>query len=101
MPCYEHICESCSHEWEETYSIKNDPPKTCPNCAAETVKRLISLGGKGVVELYGQDLVDKVKDDTRKLKEDMKKSDKLYASMLGEDKYHQLQTQMDRRKRER
>lgn len=99
MPTYEHKCESCQHEWEQSYSIKEDPPKFCPQCNAESVKRLISLGGKGVVELYGQELVDKIKGDAQILKKDMQKSSNVYANMLGEDRYHKLQTQMDRRKR--
>jgi hypothetical protein len=101
MPTYEHICinESCKHEWEDNYSIKLDPPKICPKCGLETAKRLISLGGKGVVELCGQDLIDKLKSDSKQLKKDMHKSDKIYANMLGESKYHDLQTRLDRRKR--
>lgn len=103
MATYEHVCTSddCKFEWEDSYSIKVDPPKVCPKCKQETAKRLISLGGKGIVELTGQDLVDKVKSDAKVLKDDMKKSDKVYASMLGEDKYQTLQTRMDKQKRER
>jgi len=101
MPDYEHICtdNSCKFEWESTYSIKVDPPKICPKCGKETAKRLISLNGKGVVELVGHELAAKVKEDTIKLKQDMKKSDKLYANMLGDSKYNELQTKLDRRKR--
>ena len=101
MPTYEHVCQNteCNHEWEDSYSIKAEPPKVCPKCGLETAKRLISLGGKGVVELSGQDLVDKLKTDAKQLKKDMHKSDKVYANMLGESKYHDLQTRMDRRKR--
>lgn len=101
MPTYEHACsnESCKHEWEDNYSIKAEPPKTCPKCGLETAKRLISLGGKGVVELYGQDLVDKLKSDAQQLKKDANKSENVYANLLGPDKYQKLQTQMDRRKR--
>lgn len=102
MPTYEHKCTDCNHEWEDEYSIKQDPPKTCPKCLKDTAQRLISGGsGKGTVELYGQDLVDKIKSDTQKLKSDMHKSDKVYANMLGEDKYQSMQTQMDRQKRGR
>lgn len=99
MAFYEHICETCKHEWEEEYSIKADPPDTCPNCQAKTVKRLISLGGRGVVELTGQDLVDKCKADAQQMKKDIAKDEKKYASMLGEDKYQQLQQRIDRQKR--
>jgi putative FmdB family regulatory protein len=101
MPTYEHACtnESCKNEWEDTYSIKEEPPKVCPKCGLETAKRLISLGGKGVVELYGQDLVDKLKSDTQQLKKDASKNENVYANLLGESKYNDLQTRMDRRKR--
>jgi putative FmdB family regulatory protein len=99
MPDYEHLCETCKHEWEDTYSIKQDPPKFCPSCGAESVKRLISLGGKGVVELYGQDLIAKVKGDAQQLKKDAAKSEKIYSNLLGEGKYNDLQTRLDRRKR--
>ena len=101
MPDYEHICtdNSCKFEWESTYSIKIDPPKNCPKCGKETAKRLISLNGKGVVELVGHELAAKVKEDTIKLKQDLKKSDKLYSNLIGESKYNELQTKLDRRKR--
>jgi len=99
MPDYEHMCETCKHEWEATYSIKVDPPTICPACNEPTAKRLISLNVRGVVELTGQDLVDKVKSDAKVLKQDMHKSEKVYANMLGETKYQELQTKIDRRKR--
>lgn len=102
MPTYEHAClnEECKHKWEDEYSIKQDPPNACPKCLKETAKRLISGGsGKGVVELYGQDLVDKLKQDVRQLKSDMSKSDKVYANMLGDGNYENLQRRMDSRKK--
>lgn len=99
MPTYEHRCDTCKHEWEDTYSIKADPPKNCPQCNAESVVRLISLGGKGVVELNGQELIDKIKGDAKQLQKDAAKSDKVYANLLGEGRYHDLQTKLDRRKR--
>ena len=99
MPIYDHLCMSCNYEWEETYSIKLNPPKYCPKCRLAPVKRLISLTGKGVVELYGQDLVNKCKEDAKKIKEEASRDANKYASLLGEDKYHQLQTKMDRRGR--
>lgn len=101
MPTYEHRCDTCKHEWEDSYSIKADPPKTCPECKAETVTRLISGTAKGVVELYGQDLIDKVKADAKKVKAEAAKDEKVYANLLGEDKYQSLQTRMDQRRRER
>ncbi len=100
---YEHLCRSCAYEWEEEYSIKADPPTLCPKCQVEgQVQRLISGGsGKGIVELTGRDLIDKVKADTLQLKKEMYSSEKVYANLLGEDKYQRLQTQMDQAKKER
>lgn len=104
MPTYEflHDLDGCKHEWEEFLSIKAPNPTHCPKCAAEgNITKLISGGsGKGVVELYGQDLADKLKGDTQKLKEEMRKSDKVYANMLGDDKYHALQTRLDNQKKD-
>lgn len=99
MPTYEHKCNSCQHEWEDSYSIKMDPPKICPSCNAEAVVRLISLGGKGVVELYGNELIEKVKSDAKQLQKDANKSEKVYANLLGETKYNDLQSRLDRKKR--
>lgn len=99
MPTYEHICTDCKHEWEDEYSIKQDPPKVCPQCLKETAQRLISGGsGRGVVELTGQDLVDKIKSDTKQLKKDMHSNANVYANMLGDGNYENLQRKMDARK---
>lgn len=99
MAVYEHICETCKHEWEAEYSIKADPPKHCPSCQAETVKRLISLGGNGVVLLQGDDLVAKVKSDAKKLEAEAGRNEKVYANLISDDKYQALQTRMDKQKR--
>lgn len=84
MAVYEHECqnEECKFEWEAEYSIKADPPTDCPKCLKATAKRLISLGSKGVVELFGQDLVDKVKSDTVQLKKDLRNSESAYSNFL-------------------
>jgi len=103
MPTYLYEC-SAHGEFEEYHSI-NHLIEDCPKCQAEgkeviqKVKRLICGTAKGVVELTGQDLVDKVKADAKQLQRDAAKDEKIYANMLGEAKYHQLQTKMDRRGR--
>ena len=64
MPTYLHICtdKECAHEWEDFYSITEDPPQCCPKCGKETAKRLVSGGsGKGIVELTGHELKAKIK----------------------------------------
>jgi hypothetical protein len=103
MPTYEflHDLEGCKHEWEDFRSITAADPTHCPKCSAEgNIVHLISGGsGKGVVELYGQDLMDKIKGDAQKLKGEAAKSDKVYANLLGDDKYHALQTRLDNQKK--
>lgn len=110
MPTYEFQCRAvvedetqCNHEWEEWLSIKAPTPEECPKCKAKgQVVRLISGGsGKGTVELTGQDLVDKVKSDVQALKKDASAKEKVYANLLGEDKYQQMQQRIDHQKRER
>lgn len=99
MPTYEHLCNTCKHEWEDYYSIAKDPPAECPVCKAETVTRLCSQGAKGVVELTGHELVDKTKEDIRKLKKDMHGSENIYSNMLGPDRYQSMQQRIDKQKK--
>lgn len=104
MPSYEHICDNpeCNNEWEDFYSIVKDPPTTCPKCNQETARRIISGGsGKGIMELTGDELKDKVKADTQKLKKEMHNSEKVYSNILGESKYENMQQRIDKSKRER
>jgi putative FmdB family regulatory protein len=42
MPIYEYLCEKCGHEFEREQRITEDPVKTCPECRAKKVRRLIS-----------------------------------------------------------
>jgi putative FmdB family regulatory protein len=99
MPTYEFQCEDCKHEWEVYQSMSTPNPNECPSCKVEgKTKKLISLGSRGVVELYGQDLVDKLKGDAQQLKRDAAKNEQVYANLLGEEKYQSLQTKMDQQK---
>lgn len=101
MPTYEYLAKCCNHEWEEVRSIVAPDPTHCPKCGAEgNITHLISGGsGKGRVELYGNELTEKVKADAKQLSRDMANSEKTYSNMLGESKYHELQTRIDRQKR--
>lgn len=103
MPTYVHFCEdkNCSHEWEDYYSIKQDPPKVCPKCKQETARRGINNTNVGVVELTGKEYVAKVKADAQKFKKDIYNSEKLYSNVLGESKYQEVQTKLDAAKKER
>jgi hypothetical protein len=101
MPDYDYEC-SIHGEFEETHSI-NIKLEFCPKCKEEgkkhPVKRLISLTAKGQIELYGEDLVAKVKADAKKDVREAHQSEKKYANIIGEDRYQSIQTQMDRQKR--
>ena len=100
MPTYEFQCEECKHEWEVYQSMSAPNPDECPSCKAkDKTKKLISLGSKGVVELYGQELVDKIKGDAQKMKQEAAKNENIYANLLGEDKYQSMQTTMDQQRR--
>ena len=75
MPSYDHICDACQHEWEDTYSIHDDVPTVCPQCGVDgKVRRLISVYGAVKVELHGRELVEKLwkegKDLARKARTD-------------------------------
>ena len=101
MPTYEYLCPEHG-EFEEMHSIVTKL-EFCPKCKEagkeQAITRLICSATPGTVELVGQELVDKLKADTRQLKRDMAKSDKVYANMLGEDRYESLQKRMDKQKR--
>jgi len=102
MPTYLYECPDHG-EFEEFHSMSTKL-EDCPKCKDEgkepqKLKRLINSTSKGVVELTGQDLVNKVKADAKQMQRDAAKDEKVYANMLGESKYHDLQTRMDRRGR--
>jgi hypothetical protein len=100
---YEFLCneENCKHEWTEELSIKAPDPEACPKCLVKgNLTRLIGGGnGKGIVERTGQELIDKVKSDAQQYAKEVYGSEQHYANVIGEGKYHELQTKMDRRSR--
>lgn len=99
MPTYLYLCESCNKEFEEFHSISFEL-KECPLCKADgKLKKLINTSSKGIIELTGQEYVDKVKVDAQNLKKEIYSNEKAYASMLGETLYNNLQTKMDNKKK--
>ncbi len=58
MPTYEYLCDKCGVEFEREQRISDDPIRTCPECGARRVKRLISntsfvlKGGGWYSDLY-------------------------------------------------
>lgn len=102
MPTYSHKCTDteCNNEWEDYYSIVKNPPTICPKCGKETAQRLIDGGmGRGIVELGSTEILAKSKEDIRKFRKETYASEKNYANVLGEVKYQNLQTQLDKNKR--
>jgi putative FmdB family regulatory protein len=105
MPTYLYECPTHG-EFEEFHSMSK-MLEVCPKCQEaglaepKKLKQLINCLSKGTVELYGQELVDKLKGDAQQIKKDIAKSDKAYANLLGDDKYHALQTRMDRQRKEK
>lgn len=104
MPTYLYWCAK-HNEFEDFHSMSKIH-KECPKCKEEGLepvefKQLINSSTKGRVELTGNDLVAKVKQDTQKLKQEMHGSEYAYANALGPDKYEQLQRKIDKNKRER
>jgi len=42
MPIYEYQCDKCGHEFEREQRMADSPIKTCPECKARRVTKLIS-----------------------------------------------------------
>jgi putative FmdB family regulatory protein len=84
MPAYDHQCEICGHEWEDTYSIHDEIPNICPKCKAEgKVKRLISMPAGVKVELQGKELINKLWKEGKDLARRARKDEKLAANLYG------------------
>jgi len=52
MPTYTYKCESCGEGFEMIQKITDDPLTLCPDCQAETLRKVINNGnftlkGKG------------------------------------------------------
>lgn len=45
MPIYEYECDRCGHRLEVLQRISEDPMKTCPSCAEDALRKLISPVG--------------------------------------------------------
>jgi len=99
MPSYDYFCETHG-TFEEFHSIMIKL-EFCPKCKEggleQPVERLISAGSKGIVELYGEELVESCKAEGKKIQQEAATDAKRYANLIGEGRYHQIQTQLDRR----
>ena len=45
MPIYEYQCADCHHKFDVLQKINDEPLKKCPQCAKDTVVRLVSAVG--------------------------------------------------------
>jgi hypothetical protein len=103
MPTYTYLCEPLDVEFEEFHS-NAIVLETCPECEKANLpqhkpKRLICGTTRGVVQLEGQDLVDKMKEDVKQMKKEMHKDQYKYANLVGESHYQSLQQRIDKQKR--
>lgn len=101
MPTYLYECSEHG-EFEEYHSV-NIKLEKCPHCEKDgkdtEVKRLICGTTRGVVELTGQDLVDSIKADVKRIKKEANADANKYANLIGEQRYNDIQTRMDRQKK--
>ncbi len=88
MITYLHKCDTCLHEWEAEYSIKDEPPKICVKCGVESVRRLINHEGGARMELTDEEFKDKLKDEVNKIKKEASKNENYLANLVGENKYN-------------
>lgn len=86
MPLYRHTCRACGLDWDENYSIHDDPPETCPECESDDCYRNVTTSGcilfkgggwspegynkEGYLEKYGKDVkvYDRKEDHDREAK---------------------------------
>lgn len=102
MAIYDYQCDKHG-VFEVTHSIKIKL-EHCPKCeeegdATHPVERLISLNGKGVVELTGNELKEKVLSDAKAYKAELSRNENTHANFVGESRFNSIQSSMDRRRR--
>lgn len=90
MPIYEHVCESCGHEWEDLFSLRDGIPE-CPECGSkDKVKRVISVPATGRVdEPLNRETIAKLKKEGKAMAKEARRNENLMANIVGEEKYHQ------------
>lgn len=58
MPTYDYACKQCGHRFEAFQSMKDPLLTTCPQCATESLQRLIGAGAGLVFKGSGFYLTD-------------------------------------------
>jgi len=100
MITYLHKCDACNHEWEAEYSIKDNPPKFCPACNAEAVRRLINCEGGARMELNPDEFKEKMKEEVNKIKRESERNENYLANLVGESKYQSNTVQKEQIRRD-
>lgn len=102
MPIYTYECtnQECNHTWDDFIQSNESDPDVCPKCGKNTVQKVFVYVQSRRVELYGRELFNKLRADGKQMQKDAAKSEKVYANMLGEDRYQSIQTLFDAVKKE-
>lgn len=80
------LCNDCEHEWEDLVDGELPP---CPKCnSANTRTTFPKKIGYVKVELNRIEKKQKLKEDSAKLKKEMKSNENLRANVMGEEKYN-------------
>lgn len=92
MAFYEYLCEVVDEEFEAEHSIKI-VLEECSLCKAagrisHAPKRLISLGGKGIVEQTVAELKASLPGNVEKIRQRARTDEKFLANLVGENKYN-------------
>jgi hypothetical protein len=96
MPTYIYECEINNIEFEDFHSITTELEK-CPICEKNNMKehkpkRLIAGGsGRGIVNLSGNELIAKTKQEVKEMKQRAGSDEKFLANVVGENRYEKNQ----------
>lgn len=66
MPLYEYECSNCEYIFDSIQSIHEDPLKTCPECAMDSLEKLISMPARPVVPGDPRDAMAQIRQDAKK-----------------------------------
>jgi len=90
MPIYTFECQNKECNFlldEEYYDSMEELPHTCPNCKQETLIRIIDGTAAVRVELYGQELYQKLRGEGLAIKKQACRNENTLANLVGNDKY--------------
>ena len=65
MPTYQYECDKCGHAFEVLQSMKDKKLKKCPECAKNSLSRLIGMGSGIIFKGSGFYATDYKKKDSK------------------------------------